>query len=444
MNPAEPSSPNPKKRRRLILFAEPLLDGDTISVAGGAMIGANGDRRPLEPVTFTVAIPGPDADRAAPLIEIVATLTGPGGTPATTFDLLLTEEKPLRHSGTTDIWMDEEGVTVNGEVATLAATQPEIGRPDVIQRFRFSVPGGVPLGDGDVIEVARNTFWDTQNRGNRLTRASVHPPKKLEIAAVSVGDPGTRGLARAIIVSAGDQGGERMEITVEPLGPSGGAAGNRWVIYGYEIPSRDLSKPPAISIAVDAVHGVISYTITQGRPTLFDLASALVANDTFDANFFVNFINRSEQDQSDPLGPTDAAGVQFSGGTSRVTARVEFNDVALTVSDAVSGDGDIQLAEALAGREAANPVAGGDDLYSVWRFNPGAFVPDRVVYFTYESSSLSNLPQRRETRVVPAGVATNGHDDGDAATTDDANSELTILRALRFDYSLKTFNDPTP
>ena len=71
-------------------------------------------------------------------------------------------------------------------------------------------------------------------------------------------------------------------------------------------------------------------------------------------------------------------------------------------------------------------------------------MPDRVVYFTYQSSSLSNLPQRRETRVVPAGVATNGHDDGDAATTDDANSELTILRALRFDDSLKTFNDPGP
>ena len=51
-------------------------------------------------------------------------------------------------------------------------------------------------------------------------------------------------------------------------------------------------------------------------------------------------------------------------------------------------------------------------------------MPDRVVYFTYQSSSLSNLPQRRKTRVVPAGVATNGHghDDGDAATTGDANS----------------------
>ena len=87
---------------------------------------------------------------------------------------------------------------------------------------------------------------------------------------------------------------------------------------------------------------------------------------------------------------------------------------------------------------------GGDDLYEVWRFNAGAFVTDRVVYFTYQSSSPSNLPQRRETRVVPAGAATNGRDDGDAATTDDANSELTILRALRFDDSLKWFNDPGP
>ena len=43
-------------------------------------------------------------------------------------------------------------------------------------------------------------------------------------------------------------------------------------------------------------------------------------------------------------------------------------------------------------------------------------MPDRVVYYTYESSSLSNLPQL-ELRVVPAGLATNGHDDGDAATT---------------------------
>ena len=46
-------------------------------------------------------------------------------------------------------------------------------------------------------------------------------------------------------------------------GEASGAAGNRWVIYGYEVPSRDLSKPAVISVAVDAVHGVISYTITQ-------------------------------------------------------------------------------------------------------------------------------------------------------------------------------------
>ncbi|WP_419921765.1 hypothetical protein [Candidatus Poriferisodalis sp.] len=59
---------------------------------------------------------------------------------------------------------------MNGEVETLAAYQPEIGRPDVIQRFRYSVPGGVSLQDDDVIEVARNTFWDTQNHGNRWAR----------------------------------------------------------------------------------------------------------------------------------------------------------------------------------------------------------------------------------------------------------------------------------
>ncbi|WP_420442794.1 hypothetical protein [Candidatus Poriferisodalis sp.] len=348
----------------------------------------------------------------------------------------LTEEKPLRRSGVTHILMAEEGVTVNGEAAALAPDQPENGRPDITERYRYTVPDGAGLADGDVIEVARNTFWDTQNRGNRLTRHSVRPAKKLEIAKVSIGEVFVRGLPRAVIVSAGDQAAGQMEITANLSGVASGTAGNHWVIYSYEVPSRDLSKPAAIEVAVDTVHGVISYTVTKGAPTLFDLASALASNDTFDASFFVNFISRAAQDKSDPLGPTDAAGIQFSGGTSVVVVRADFNDVALTVPDAASGDGAIQLAGALAGREAANPVAGENDLYEVWRFNAGAFVTDRVVYFTYQSSSLSNLPQLRETRVVPAGVATNGHDDGD--------SELTILRALRLDDSLKWFNDPTP
>ena len=230
--------------------------------------------------------------------------------------------------------MDPDGVTVDDvELAAPVVGPDGVGRPNVPDSMRYRFTADAALEAGDVIEVARNTFLDTGNRGNRLTRFTVAEPKTtFEISTVSIGNVTPTASATAGI---GADGAEDMIITAKATGVAAGAAGNPWRIYGYEDPSSDVAPLPAapdIDVEVDTVHNIISYTInkvsTQDPPvSLFHLARELVANDTFAANFTVAFREPTDQGKGDPLTATVAAGVPFDGGESKVAVKVAFNDL---------------------------------------------------------------------------------------------------------------------
>ena len=141
------------------------------------------------------------------------------------------------------------------------------------------------LAKGDVIEVARNTFLDEGNRGNRLTRLTVGDAEKLEIDSVSIGTPSpVFGTAATVAISMTTET-ERMRVTAKQTGAAKGASGNGWKIYGYADPDAETPPLPVsadISVEVDMKHRIIAYTVNKngrgaGSPTLFELASALVA-----------------------------------------------------------------------------------------------------------------------------------------------------------------------
>ncbi len=439
-----------------ITLSHQLRDGDVISVVGGPKIGAANDKRPLEAASLTVGRTAPAADRSAPTIEIIGVA---GGTVVSVF---VVEPKPLRETATGDIYIADGGVTlkvkVGGAVTDLDLGEPEeaTGRPDpnapVTSLYRYNVTG-LTLAKGDVIEVARNTFLDTGNRGNRLTRLTIGDAEKLEIDSVSIGSvtPYLLGASVNIVGEIDGTDTEAMTVRAKQTGAAKGAAGNGWKIYGYEDPDAPTAPLPAsadISVEVDMKHRIIAYTVNKhgqgaNSPTLFELARALVGNDQFAANFTVTFINAAEQDKSETVGDIDAGGLQLAGGRSRVAVRVQFNDVAATVPDAAAAD--TSLSESIAGGAAVGDAEAAT--YTVIEmFGP----PDDEANFTYTTCALAtcsdlNLPQRGGTRTVAAGVATNVYDDGDDTNGDaaaDSMSEPIILRSLRPDSKLKPFGDP--
>ena len=416
-----------------IVLSRDLKNGDVISVASGPKIGANSDMRPLEGSSLTVSVAGPTADRSAPIIEILA----PVG--ETTFDVIVTEPNLLTNADDTT-YMDPDGVTVD-DVAATAPDEPDenVGRPNAPASIRYTFTADAALEKGDVIEVARNTFLDTGNRGNRLTRFTVAEPKTtFEISTVSIGNVTPTAQASATIA-------EDMVITAKATGVAAGAAGNPWRIYGYEDPSSQTAPLPAatdIDVEVDTVHNIISYTInkvsTQDPPvSLFHLARELVANDTFAAHFTVSFINAAEQGKDDELTATVAAGVPFDGGESKVAVKVAFNDLVSAIGE------DQDLGTSLAGAinhgkpVAANTAETDEGIAVSVEFE----APDRAAYFTYTATKMANLPPRGGTRVIPAGVATGYAHSTD--TPDALGSALEILRSLRPDSSLKPFGEDT-
>ena len=436
-----------------ITLSHELKDGDVISVVGGPKIGAAEDKRPLEAASHTVSRAAAAADRSAPTVEIIGVAGG------TTVSVFVVETKPLLETGTADIYIADGGVTLtlktDGAESVLDLGAPEAApmRPDpnapAMSLYRYNVTVDAPLAKGDVIEVARNTFLDKGNRGNRLTRLTVGDVEKLEIDSVSIGTPSpVAGTAATVNISDAEDE-DRMTVTAKQTGAAKGASGNGWKIYGYADPDAATAPLPAsanISVEVDMRHRIIAYTVNKnGRgansPTLFELARALVSNEQFAANFTVSFINPADQDKSDAVGAIDAGGLLLDGGQSQVAVRVQFNDVAAEVA-AATEDTTIQLAEALAGGEPTD--VDGVDSYTVTQLFAA---PDDEVNFTYTtctaaSCSLLNLPQRGGTRTVAAGVATNAYDDGEDATTDDEMSKPIILRSLRPDSKLKPFADP--
>ena len=399
-----------------------LEPGDTISVVGGGKVGANSDLRKLEAASLTLGALASTADRTAPVVEIIGV---PG---ATSFVVYVTEPNVLHNELVAPNTEWDDFIKVDGKgTRAVVPSQPADATADSERQgthVRMTVAVEPALAAGDVITVERKAILDKGGRGNSLRRYTVPAIKaqgKFEVTSVSIGDY-VHGTQAAATIET-----DSMVVTAKATGAAAGAAGNGWVIYGYDDRAAAALSDIAfdIDVAVDMANQVISYTISDVVPNkdgraarISDLAAALVSNSDFAANFSVSYA-ADEDTKLDPLGATDPAGEHLAGGMSSVGVSVRFNDaVASLESDGADLAGDV--APAFTGTAVVNWVT-----------------PDNVVHLSYTSASMLELPTRVGFRVIAAGVATGHGDTVNDPNVTAATSIREILNSLRPDSSIK-------
>ena len=310
-----------------------------------------------------------------------------------------------------------------GVLPDTGATRDQIADPDDVLRA------------GDVITIKGNAFIDKGGRRNRLVQYTVPRVKtnttanggtgNLRVDSVSIGDYVHTNQASAIFGGAGST----LTVTATATGVAAGAAGNSWVIFGYDDRrDRELSSYAFdIDVDVDVSNQRIAYTISDVLPrrplvgtvnsdgaTLHDLAVALVSDSDFSANFRVDYGDRATQTKATLLGATGPAGVSFGDdaegeevGRTSVGVRVKFNadlfglwsrtgscECGVDLAYDIAPDFPLDLVE---GHTATNAVP---DAYDV-TFRP----PDDVVHITYTADRMAKLPKRVGFRVIEAVVA---------------------------------------
>ena len=428
-----------------VTVSHPLANGDVISVVGGAKVGANKDLRPLQPASHTVSVAAPARDRAGPTVEIIA-IAGQAG-----FDVIVTDASTLlQHPATTSNYMHQAGISLNGvsmtstdpaATITAVAAQTASGRPDGTNatniRYRFTTP---VLSVNDRIEIKANTFRDKFDQGNRVANHNVKAPRAdFEITSIAIGDVTQVAAATAVIGAAADG----IEITGKKDGLAAGALGNEWVIYGYRDPDSTGADTTDVTVAVDTKHSVITYTITTpgpivGQPNLYHLASRLVANDDFSANFTLAYGGTSSTSNKLQTFGDSNVGIDFTNGQSSVVVRANFNDVAEGLGSSGAGNTDTGLSNAI---NHGRDITGLTEAGTVTVLFVSA---DRMAYFTYTTAAgaegVATLPAQGGARVIPASVVNNfyqGDHDNDTDTaevgadgTADGNA-AEILRQLR-------------
>ncbi len=429
-----------------------LEPGDTITVLGGARVGAGGDLRRLERTSLTLPKLTPEVDRFAPKVDILA-VAG-----MQTFRVFITEPN-LVHEDLTSVERDDHirltgygnrDLSVTSTSGLLDADDGPVGRHTATHAVDITV--SEPLVARDSIIIQRLAVRDERGIGNALRRLVVPEPKepgKFEIAGVFVGNQvNTVNQARATIETLGSPGVAKMRVTARSTGAAAGANGNEWVIYGYDDRSGATPEEKAasenafdITVNVDANNQIISYVISERTPTrdigrvanLLDLASALNRNTTFRSNFTVDYVRADDgvtkADPNDtketPLGATDSAGVRLSRGLSAVGVLVKFNDAV----QSLTATGDVYDIET--------------DLVELgstgWESNALFSAPTDEVFITYWASDPEALPHRTAFRIIMPGRATNYHDADDDVTNglEGTPSRRVALSSFRPDSRLK-------
>ncbi len=467
-----------------VTLSHKLEAGDTITVVGGGKVGDKGDQRKLEAASLTLAAVTKASDRNAPVVEII------GVAGQASIVIYVTEEDVLHNELTDSEWAQYIKVDGKGK-REITISQPQDAsnvnqRQGVHVRMTADVTAVTIDGDtqptalvaGDVITVERKAILDGGGRGNSLRRLTVPAIKaegKFEITSVSIGDNRHDAQATATISTDDATPVEKMVIKAKKGGAADGAAGNNWVIYGYDdrAGGSDSTLAFDIDVAVDMANQVMSYTISDIVPNkdigvpadLEDLASALVSNSDFAANFSVDYVRDGEGNTDDskstPLGGTDATGEHFSDGVTSVAVLVQFNDSVASLGSTADGtytasDG-AALALDIAGKidtDTSSEVAQIDSLTTgalgtsltatsdnvVVRFLP----PDNQVHISYASHELTRLPTRAGFRVIAAGIAQGYGDSLNTPNITAVTNIREILNSLRPNSGVKPVAFTTP
>ena len=468
-----------------ITLSHKLEAGDEISVVGGRKVGDNGDERKLEAASLTLAAVAQASDRNAPVVEIIGV---PG---SAVIVIYVTEPNPLHNELTDTEWdsyikVDGKGsreVTISQPTVV---TSPANERQGTHMRMTATVTT-VTIGEatqptaliaGDVITIERQAILDKSGRGNSLRRLTVPAIKadgKFEITSVSIGDNRHDAQAVATITSIGTDTDPKMVIKAKKGGAADGAAGNDWVMYGYDDRAAADASTLAfdIDVAVDMANQVISYTISDVVPNkdiarnanLADLAGALVSNSDFAANFSVDYVRdaegRTAASKATALGATNPGGLHFMNGVTSVAVLVQFNDAVASLGSTTAGsysagDGSALAADiagmidtdgATDGAQLALAAGdlGGTDLTADSDNVVVSFVPpDNQVHISYASHDVTRLPTRAGFRVIAAGVAQGYGDSVNTPNVTAVTNIREILNSLRPNSGIKPVAFTTP
>ncbi len=427
-----------------------LEPGDTITVVGGARVGAHDDLRRLEGTSLTLARLADSTHQSAPRVDILA-VAG-----LSEFKVFVTEPDLFYNQLISPRW--DDFIKINGKGARVVDIT---GRPSVV----FGEPGRHLATDeilvttssrlvaGDVISVGRQAVLDSNSVGNAPRSLIVPNPKgpgSFAVADVYVGrQDHTLRQATTTVETADVVPIAKMQLIARPTGPAAGAKGNEWSIIGYDNrPGADGAAKAAstnafsIQVIADAVTKDIVYVISETTPVrdigrqanLLDLASALHADRTVASSFVIDYVRAADgvtkANQNDtkatPLGATDPAGVEFSGGVSAAAVNVKFNDAVQSLTESQPGTFDV----------VTDLVPSGATGYvSSSRFSS---LSDEV-FITYWVSDIDALPARSIFRIIQADIATNYFNTAntDLSTLEGTGNARRVLNSLRLDTSLK-------
>ncbi|MYH74083.1 MAG: cell wall-binding repeat-containing protein [Acidimicrobiales bacterium] len=452
-----------------------LKAGDVVSiVAGTVLVGADGDRRSVQPTSATV--PAASADNQRPTIQIIA-IRGHNEVYA-----MVTDNVGLENTANTLLaatLTDANGDAIFERTAGDAVLgTPTLPTPDPFadDATPKSVIVTIPLDPTDSTIDANDRFRANRgavedaagNESQVTTGVPVSPVSQLRVSSVQMSNLDHNMQAIAAIPSAHQgaaaptdarsvtqaQANESVWLQAKADGAAAGAFGNGWTIRGDKASTWDPKKDADIDVFVSTTDRRIVFRIVNGEPTFADLKAALEGNATVNSLFNVLVDNSYLDDNTDTCKAanhklmhellsvsgteTDTAEgddvAMLNGGNTRANIRVTFNGYVESIGATQSGNlMEAVLADALkraiAGTANADtPITAQDGLLTALNAAAGDFTkeaaagPTRAGMFDISTGIAAALPKARDI------VETmNGFDVSDAdppVTTENADNAV--------------------
>ncbi|MYG88077.1 MAG: cell wall-binding repeat-containing protein [Acidimicrobiales bacterium] len=455
-----------------------LKAGDVISIVEGAvLVGADGDRRPVQPASATV--PPAPVDTQRPTIRIVA-IIGHNEVYG-----LVSDDTGLANAGL----MSESLTDANGE-ALFEVTAGDVGVTGVTMTgvtfdtdltndksalLTFAL-GDDPNRDGtqvgtidasDRFRANRGAITDTRtpeaNQSQVTTGVPVSPVSQLRVSSVQMSNLNHNMQAIAPIPSAHQgaaapavarsveqaQANEAVWLQAKADGAAAGAFGNGWTIRADRASTWSKDKDADIDVFISTTDRRIVVRIVNGEPTFADLKAELEGNATVNSLFNVLVDNAYLDDNTDTCkaanhklmhallpeegadegttqGGTDGDDIAtLDGGNTTANIRVTFNGYVEDITSAQSGNLMTHvLADALKRAQAAG-VADQTALLTALNAAADDFAktaaegPMRSLMFDISTGNAAALPKARDIVDVPDGFDKNTDGtpvDGDANT----------------------------
>ena len=439
-----------------------LKAGDTVSiVAGTVLVGADGDRRTVQPASATV--PAAPVDTQRPTIRIVAIIGHSEVYGLVSDNTALAQAGLLAATAPTGTALSDLFEVTAGDVGITGVTASGIdfatdgsNRKSALLTFAL---GEDPNRDGTQVGVIdssdrfranRGAVTDTRtpegNESQVTTGVPVSPVSQLRVSSVQMSNLKHNAQAIAPIPSA-HQGAaaptvarsvaqandnEAVWLQAKADGAAAGAFGNGWTIRADRASTWDVKKDADIDVFISTKDRRIVVRIVNGEPTFSDLKAALEGNAMVNSLFNVLVDNSYLDDNTDtckaanhklmhallPVSTAEDAGdgddiATLGGGNTQANIRVTFNG---WVEDITADQSGRLMTHVLAGalqRAQAAGVADQAALLTALTAAAGDFEkaatagPTRTGMFDISTGNAAALPKARDIVEIPDGFDKN-------------------------------------